>query len=270
MADWRDDWIGASEAEFLFRDRDFYAEQSEILSQAVFAGASQSSGVGLALYQSLDAEITGRAKVLVDQFNESLAAQSNLVEQEFSGVGERAENALKKTYEHLFHQTQIGAYLAQFKLEKIKEDSDLNLRTAIQQTKINLRRAGGTAMKKQAEEAKHVTIVTVHGHGNIVQAGIHKSVVGLKFDQSTVQNLTGAFEELRTAINNSDVPSEFKEELIEVTDDCRNELEKPKPNRVRFTSLLGGLATSIQTVASLNAAWEMFKATARLAGIEIP
>ena len=70
MSSWHDEWITASEAEFLFRDREFYAEQTKITSDAIMHGTLQSSRVGLILNQSLDKEITARAKWLVDQFNE--------------------------------------------------------------------------------------------------------------------------------------------------------------------------------------------------------
>ena len=92
----------------------------------------------------------------------------------------------------------------------------------------------------------------------------------MKFNSSTIQDLTAAFEELRNEIDKSDAPLELKAELIGVTNDCKTELEKPTPNRIKFTGLLGGLASGIQTIASLKGAWEMFKAAAFVAGIDIP
>ena len=72
------------------------------------------------------------------------------------------------------------------------------------------------------------------------------------------------------AINNSDTPTALKAELIEVADASRSELEQPKPNRIKFTGMLSGLASGIQTVASLQDAWAAFKAAAAIAGIVIP
>lgn len=146
----------------------------------------------------------------------------------------------------------------------------LTLRTLIEQTKIMLKRAGALAMKKHADQSKNVTNVTIHGHGNVVQAGIHESTVGLRFDQSIVQNLSAAFDNLQKAIDNSDAPPALKAELVEVVNDCRAEIEKPNPNRMKFTGMLSGLATGIQTVASIKGAWEVFKGAAAVAGIVLP
>lgn len=269
MSDWLDDWIRATEAEFLFRDREFHEEQRVITHQHIQNGMLHSGSYGLAMFKSLDAAVIARAKLLVSEFHECAAAQSNLGA-DLEGLDQRVEVVLTKTYDHLYHQTRISDYLAPLSLAKVKEDSELTLRTSIEQTKIMIKRAGAIAMKKQADEAKHVTNVTIHGHGNVVQAGINELTVGLKFDQSTVQNLSAAFEDLRDAIDVSDTPPPLKAELIEVVNDCRTELEKPNPNRMKFTGMLSGLATGIQTVASIKGAWEVFTVAAALAGIVIP
>jgi hypothetical protein len=59
-------------------------------------------------------------------------------------------------------------------------------------------------------------------------------------------------------------------EVIELTEEVRAEVQKPQPNRLRLGALLTGLATAIQTTASLRPAYEALKAALALAGIPLP
>lgn len=125
MSDWRNDWITATEAEFLFSDRNFHDEQRQITHQHIQNGMLQSGSYGLAMFKSLDAAIIARAKLLVSEFQECVAAQSDVLSADLEGLDQRVEDVLTKTYDHLFHQTRISDYLAPLSLAKVKEDSEL-------------------------------------------------------------------------------------------------------------------------------------------------
>jgi hypothetical protein len=270
MFEWHHEWITTSEAQFLLRDRAFAKKQIDLTREAHDAGAFQSSGMGVGLYQLLDEEVVERSNLLLAEYKASLDAATDIGPQQVDGAGQCAEQTLRTTYKHLVEQTDISAYLARFGLYKVKEDSELNLASAIARLSIEIKRAGTSAMKKREQQASGQTNVTIEGHGNVVQVGTTKSTVGLNFNPTTVSSLSRAFDNLRSAVAASDAPLEIKAELVEVIDDCKSEVLKTTPNRSKFTGLLGGLATTIQTAGSLKGAYEVFKITAASAGITLP
>jgi hypothetical protein len=90
----------------------------------------------------------------------------------------------------------------------------------------------------------------------------------LRHDQ--VQTLIGAIQTLREEIGSSPLSAMDKADLIEVAEDAEKELNKEQPNKLRLSSLLGGLATGIQTAGSLGPAYHVFKTAAAAVGIQLP
>ena len=75
-----------------------------------------------------------------------------------------------------------------------------------------------------------------------------------------------ALEDLKGSIaENTEIQTEQREQAEELADDLLNAVKADKPNPPRIGALFGGLAQTINTVASLRPAWE----TARDAAIAI-
>lgn len=82
-----------------------------------------------------------------------------------------------------------------------------------------------------------------------------------------LQALDGLIEVLR----GFETVNGFKqEELVEVIRECRAEVGKPEPNRLKLGSALTTVATTIQTVASLQPAYQTLKAALLPLGIFLP
>jgi hypothetical protein len=117
------------------------------------------------------------------------------------------------------------------------------------------------------------TVVNIYQPYGIVQTGASATAEWNQYQSS------GNFEELRRALDSveSVVASEpgsislsDRSNLIEVIDDVRNELSTSKPNMLRIQGALGGIASSIQTLGSATAAYQVLKAAAALVGVHLP
>jgi len=94
-----------------------------------------------------------------------------------------------------------------------------------------------------------------------------------------IQNLGGqdkealvqALEHVRQdLIRVTEVAGFSRQEVVELVDDARTELEKSRPNGLRLTNILTGIATTIQTAGSLQPAYQALKAALLPLGIFLP
>ena len=105
-------------------------------------------------------------------------------------------------------------------------------------------------------------------------------VSGANASASVVQNmgaqeksdLGAALDTLRAAIA---VAAEVrdqsqKEDLLELVSEARQELDKPKPNGLRLTSVLSGIGQAVQTIGSVDAAYQAVKVVAAVLGLQLP
>ncbi len=61
-----------------------------------------------------------------------------------------------------------------------------------------------------------------------------------------------------------------KEEVIDLIEEGRAEIDKPKPNSMRVTSVFSMIAAAIGTVGSLGPAYRVLKAALLPFGIQLP
>lgn len=96
---------------------------------------------------------------------------------------------------------------------------------------------------------------------------------------SVVQNISAteqrAVLEALSAVEHAlaalvDVSGVAPKEVVEVIADVRNEVQRPRPNRLRLTQLASGLATTIQTLGSMRPAYDLLKAALAPLGILLP
>jgi hypothetical protein len=67
-----------------------------------------------------------------------------------------------------------------------------------------------------------------------------------------------------------DIPGHSKEEVSEIAEELENELQKDKPNRIRISTLFTSVATAIQTLGSLQPAYQAIKSALGAIGISLP
>lgn len=102
-------------------------------------------------------------------------------------------------------------------------------------------------------------------------------VSGMYANASVVQNLgpqdhtelRAALTELRRAVESVE-DQRRRQELADLTDEVRDELEKPAPNSLRVGAALMAIATGVQTIATVGPAYQAVKAAAALVGIQLP
>jgi hypothetical protein len=86
-----------------------------------------------------------------------------------------------------------------------------------------------------------------------------------------LNKLTAALEQLTTALAAAaDVDPDTRSDITAVVTDVRAEIQKPRPNVAKITGLAYGLATTIQTIASLAPAYHVVKAAFSSVGIVLP
>ena len=61
-----------------------------------------------------------------------------------------------------------------------------------------------------------------------------------------------------------------RNEALELVSDVENEIQRGKPNVSRIRGALQGLATSIQTIAAAQQAYQLLKGAASLFGLQLP
>jgi hypothetical protein len=109
--------------------------------------------------------------------------------------------------------------------------------------------------------------ITINGNVAAVQTGMyataHISLTGHDRDR-----LVEALQELRQALaQNAEASVEQREQGTELVADVITAVTAEKPNAPKIAGLLGGLATTVQTVASLRGAWEFVRDAAIAAGL---
>ena len=80
-----------------------------------------------------------------------------------------------------------------------------------------------------------------------------------------------ALDLTRSAIASTDkILHTQKNELVEIVDEAKNELDQKNPNNTRITSLLQTIASTIQTIASAHPAYQALKSALIPLGITLP
>lgn len=67
-----------------------------------------------------------------------------------------------------------------------------------------------------------------------------------------------------------ELPGYEKDELLDLIEEGRAEVDKAKPNGMRLTSVFSAIATAIQTAGSLQSAYQALKAALLPLGLPLP
>ncbi len=143
-------------------------------------------------------------------------------------------------------------------LELTKIDAEIDLAVA--------------SFERRAEVEGSHTVFQFYAPVGAVMSGHHASA-------SIVQNIGGeekaqlarALDGILQAIQRAtDVQAKQKDDLVELVRDARGELDRSRPNGIRLSSVLQGIGFSIQTIGSVDAAYQALKTAAGAVGIQLP
>jgi hypothetical protein len=123
-------------------------------------------------------------------------------------------------------------------------------------------------LQRQAAQSTPAAPITIQaGHIGAVLTGAH-AVAHLSMSAQENTRLAEALEALRQALQtSSEATPEQRTEVEEIAGELITAVKAEKPNRPKISGLLGGLATSVQTIASLRPAWESVRDAAIAAGV---
>lgn len=123
-------------------------------------------------------------------------------------------------------------------------------------------------LRRQAAQPSPTAPVTIHaGHIGAVQTGAY-AVAHISMTAQESARLTEALEKFRQALQaSSEASAEQRTQGEEIAGELITAVKAGKPNGPKISGLLGGLATSVQTIASLRPAWELVRDAAIAAGI---
>jgi hypothetical protein len=112
------------------------------------------------------------------------------------------------------------------------------------------------------------TVVSVMGNHNVVQAGLLNSSATIILDREGKDKIGEALAALQKALeSDNSLEPRLKAETGEMIETTKRELEAPKPNNSLLRAMLTGIASTVQTTASLQPAWQTLKSAMIYVGI---
>jgi hypothetical protein len=116
------------------------------------------------------------------------------------------------------------------------------------------------------------THVNIYGSQvGILQTGASSTAsMTVHLDSTSKQEITKALNTVEKALGEAAHVPFDRGEISEMIRESQSELDKPRPNVSRLRSLMQGVATSIQTVASLRPAYDAIKGGLALLGVTLP
>jgi hypothetical protein len=134
---------------------------------------------------------------------------------------------------------------------------------------INLIVAQNANRKAEPDSGPSVVI-----NGPVGQAVIGSGSMGVyvsNVDAKTREALLSAFAEIESQIEDETVAIDApKEEVRDLIQDARTEIDKPKPNMTKLKSILAGLGSAINYAPKMKAAYDVLKWAASFIGVTLP
>lgn len=128
------------------------------------------------------------------------------------------------------------------------------------------------SLSKRAASAPASSVMNFYGTVGAVQTGALASAsVSLQLAQADLASLSEAINRVADEIGAAaDLQSDAVGAVQEILLDLKDEMKKQKPNSIRLRHLAMGVATTIQTSASLRPSYEVLKAALLPLGVVLP
>lgn len=124
-------------------------------------------------------------------------------------------------------------------------------------------------LRRPKTDGSHLT-QNFHAPVGAVQLGAH-ATAHVSLEGPTSARVVQALEGLLAALGKStEISAEHHEQSAELVTDLIAALKAEKPSPPKVKGLLGGLAMSVQTVASVRGAWQAVKDASALIGLHLP
>jgi hypothetical protein len=165
-----------------------------------------------------------------------------------------------------FEKMSRGAANPQDHLEKAKTHAIRKI-----YTEIDLFEAALTQKGQAAEDPGGTHVTISGGQVGILQTGAFSTAsMVVRLDSTSKQEIAKALGAVEKALEEAAHVPFDRAEISEMIRESKSELGKPRPNVPLLRSLMQGVATSIQTVASLRPAYDAIKGGLALVGVTLP
>jgi len=143
---------------------------------------------------------------------------------------------------------------------------------AIEKVKVKIDLFALSLLRRAAAQSKSSQpIFNIYSSVGAIQTGPAATAnVFMPISPQEREALLDALELVKNSLANTDLPGQPKEEVLDIVEETKTEVSKERPNRMRISSLLKAVATAIQTVGSLQPAYQTLKAALLPFGISLP
>lgn len=138
-------------------------------------------------------------------------------------------------------------------------------------SEIDLFVAGLEQVTRRAQGSGDTHVNIYGGQVGILQTGASSTAsMTVQLDNTSKQEIARTLDTVEKMVGEAMHVPFNRAEISEMARECKSELEKHEPNVSRLRSLMVGIATSIQTVASLRPAYDAIKGGLALIGVTLP
>jgi hypothetical protein len=249
------------------RHKQFRQEITRVTDQMTLQGTLDSTIANREFFNRYASEIETRASIVWEELKKVLSAIDVHPSEELaSHLKQDVETYLLSTANDL---TKDISKLANYIMNTQEIDNLIDKLTNTQNKALERINNGielfvlslGRTKEKEVRDESTKNIINGTGNVGAVQTGQGATSNVTQIISSNDQEaLFQALDDIRKYLESGGNLSGFlKEEVIELIDDSRAEIEKPNPNGTRLKTYLMSIAVSIQTVAGLKPAYEVIK-----------
>lgn len=261
------------ESEFHRREQSLSRETLTIREKATFQNALRSSGTMLLVKDLACRELRARTYLAWELLQRSLSdtgvtLDSNLADELFTWVQRVLEVQFQEMVRYIDRTlTPLGLNAGAGPLQDEATALKKEVRTRIDYLVLTLER-------RVSDSAPSASTNVMHFYGTVgaVQTGsLSSASVAQQMTQADLTAIASALARVADEIGAaSDLAADDRAALAEVISEVRDELRKEKPNPLRVRHLAMGIAGGIQTVASLQPAYQAVKMAVLPLGVVLP
>jgi hypothetical protein len=126
------------------------------------------------------------------------------------------------------------------------------------------------AASRDRQQQSGSTTINIYQPFGIIQTGDHaQASFSVSIDDRHA--ISDALNVVRRALAEApDLADTIRQESLQVVDETTTELAKPAPNGLKLRAGMSAVATTIQTLGSAGAAYQVLKGAAALVGLQLP
>lgn len=127
-------------------------------------------------------------------------------------------------------------------------------------------------LARQRPEGWTGQVFNFHAQVGAVQTGSHAVAnLTLNLSRAGIDQLKQAMAEVRSAAALApELSPSSRTEIAQIADEVTHELSAENPNKLRVSHLATGIATTIQTIGSLQSAYAVLKVALNFMGLQLP